>query len=374
MTADGKKIKVLAIVNASFGYDGISNVATNYYLYQDKSAVEMDLLTINPVNEELESEIKKNNNKVFVLPFRNRNPLKYIIELKKIIKENDYDIVYVHGNSATMVVELISAKMAGCKVRVAHSHNTQCNHMKINKILMPLFSLLYTDCCACSPEAGEFLFGDKECFVVNNGLYVPKYEFSKETRDRIRAQLGVESKFVFGHIGRFAFQKNQEFLIYVLKAVVEKGEDAVLLLVGEGENIDMVKSIAEDLNLADRVIFYGTTDYVNEVVQAMDCFVFPSRFEGLGIVAIEAQASGLSCVASTEVPTKIKIHDKTTFLSLDADATEWASAVIERKSAVSERQNNIKETRLKLEEAKFDIEKNCSDMLDYYRKICKVSN
>ena len=143
MTGSGKKIKVLAIVNASFGYDGISNVATNYYLYQDKNAVELDLLTINPVNEALESEIKKNNNKVFVLPFRNSNPLKYVIELKRIIKENKYDIVYVHGNSATMAVELISAKMAGCKVRVAHSHNTQCNHMKINKLLMPFFSLLF---------------------------------------------------------------------------------------------------------------------------------------------------------------------------------------------------------------------------------------
>ena len=238
---------------------------------------------------------------------------------------------------------------------------------------MPFFSLLYTDCCACSPEAGEFLFGDRECYVVNNGLYVPKYEFSEETRNRIREELGVENKFVLGHIGRFAYQKNQEFLIYILKAVVEKGEDAVLLLVGEGENIDMVKSIAEDLNLADRVIFYGTTDYVNEVVQAMDCFVFPSRFEGLGIVAIEAQASGLSCVASTEVPAKIKISDKTTFLSLESDATEWASAVIERKITAKERANLVVETRKKLEEAKFDIEKNCSDMLDYYKKICEES-
>ncbi|MBR3808838.1 MAG: glycosyltransferase family 1 protein [Clostridia bacterium] len=371
MTGNSEKIKVLAIVNASFGYDGISNVATNYYLYQDKNAVEMDLLTINPINEALESEIKKNNNKVFVLPFRNSNPLKYVIALKKIIKENKYDIVYVHGNSATMAVELISAKLAGCKVRVAHSHNTQCNHMKINKLLMPFFSLLYTDCCACSPEAGKFLFGNRECYVVNNGIYVPKYEFSEEIRDKIRTQLGVENKFVIGHIGRFAYQKNQEFLINILKVVIEKGEDAVLLLVGEGETIEMVKSTAESLGVADRVIFFGTTDFVNEVVQAMDCFVFPSRFEGLGIVAIEAQASGLSCVASTEVPEKVKINDKTTFLSLESDVTVWASAVIERKTTASTRAALVSETKKNLEKAKFDIEKNCADMLDYYKKICE---
>ncbi|MBR3789232.1 MAG: glycosyltransferase family 1 protein, partial [Clostridia bacterium] len=315
--------------------------------------------------------IKKNNNKVFVLPFRNSNPLKYVIALKKIIKENKYDIVYVHGNSATMAVELISAKLAGCKVRVAHSHNTQCNHMKINKLLMPFFSILYTDCCACSPEAGKFLFGNRECYVVNNGIYVPKYEFSEEIRDKIRTQLGVENKFVIGHIGRFAYQKNQEFLINILKVVIEKGEDAVLLLVGEGETIEMVKSTAESLGVADRVIFFGTTDFVNEVVQAMDCFVFPSRFEGLGIVAIEAQASGLSCVASTEVPEKVKINDKTTFLSLESDVTVWASAVIERKTTASTRAALVSETKKNLEKAKFDIEKNCADMLDYYKKICE---
>ena len=285
-----KRMKILVIVNAVFGYDGISSVAMNYYLHQDKSRVAMDLLTINPIFDDLARVIQEDGNRSFVLGSRNRNPFGYVLALTKIIKKYKYDIVHVHGNSATMAVELLAAKLAGCRVRVAHSHNTQCDHGKLNKLLMPLFSRLYTDCCACSKEAGEFLFGSRDCYVVNNGLYLPKYAFDEATRARIRKEKGLDGKFVIGHIGRFRFQKNQEYLVSLLKQIQEQEKDAVLLLVGEGETEAAVKQQAADLGFGDSVVFYGTTDHVNEVVQAMDVFAFPSRFEGLGIVAIEAQA------------------------------------------------------------------------------------
>lgn len=363
------QMKVLVIVNAVFGYDGISNVASNYYRYQNKQQVCMDLLTINPINDNLAQEIVKNGNKHFILPMRNSNPVEYVLKLRKIVAENNYDIVYVHGNSATMAVDLLGAWLGGCKVRIAHSHNIQCDHKTINKLLMPVFSCLYTHCCACSVEAGNFLFGNKECKVVNNGLYLPKYAFDEEKRAEIRKQINVEGKFVIGHIGRFSFQKNQEFLIKVLRSVVDKGEDAVLLLIGEGESVEMVRTTASEAQLSDRVIFYGTTDYVNEVVQAMDCFVFPSRFEGLGIVALEAQASGLSCIASDQVPAKMKVNEDTVFLPLDAEVDLWAKAVIERKALPEARRQSIPETRLLLEGAGYDIEANCVDMLNHFRHI-----
>lgn len=365
------KIHILVIVNAVFGYDGISNVATNYYRYQDKQQVRMDLLTINPISEELEQEIKRDGNRHFILSCRNSNPIKYINELRKIVAENHYDIVYVHGNSATMAVELLAAKLGGCAVRVAHSHNTKCDHQKINKLLMPLFSKLYTDCCACSVEAGQFLFGDRACNVVYNGLYTPNYRFSQEKRNEIRQKCHIGEQFVLGHIGRFAYQKNHKFLIKLLRAVVDIGENAVLLLVGQGELEQQIRQQAADLGLTDRVIFYGTTDHVNEVVQAMDCFVFPSRFEGLGIVALEAQASGLPCVASDQVPHKAQVIDSTTFLPLDADIKTWVDAVIQRKATPAERKANVDKTEQLLKKSGYDIEGNCREMLAYYREILK---
>ena len=364
-----RKMKILAIVNAAFGYDGISSVAMNYYLYQDKSAVAMDLLTINPIFESFERKIQEDGNRSFVLEYRNRNPLKYVFALTKIIKKNQYDIVHVHGNSATMAVELLAAALAGCKVRVAHSHNTQCDHVRLNKLLMPLFSRLYTHCCACSKEAGEFLFGSKDCYVVNNGLYLPKYAFDEQVRARIRKEDGLDGKFVIGNIGRFRFQKNQEYLVTLLKQLREAEKDAVLLLVGEGETESAVREQVEELGLHDSVVFYGTTDRVHEVVQAMDVFAFPSRFEGLGIVAIEAQAAGLNCVASDAVPRTIKIRDQVSFHPIENCDAQWINDLLAFRVTSEQRNESKADTKDRLQAHGFDIEKNCLDMLHYYADI-----
>lgn len=366
-----KRIRILVIVNSVFGYDGISNVATNYYRYQNKNKVKMDLLTINSIPTVLEQEIKADGNKHFIVPNRNINPIKYIAEVKRIVKKSGYDIVYVHGNSATMTVDLLGAKLAGCKVRVAHSHNTQCDHQKINKMLMPIFSKLYTDCCACSVEAGNFLFGNKECYVVNNGLYIPKYEFSEEIRNAIRKKYGIEDKIVIGHIGRFTYQKNQEFLISILAEMIRRGKSVVLLLVGGGETVEQIKFQAREAGVENKVIFYGTTECVNEVVQAMDCFVFPSRFEGLGIVALEAQASGLNCVASEQVPRKMKVNDGTTFLPLVNSVDKWIDAIEQCVVSIDERKKSREVVNNSFKVAGYDIEQNCVDMLTYYYRILR---
>lgn len=363
------KIKILVIVNAAFGYDGISSVATNYYLYQDKNAVAMDLLTINPVFEDLEKKIQEDGNRSFVLKNRNKNPFAYVLALTKIIKKYQYDIVHVHGNSATMAVELLAAALAGCKVRVAHSHNTQCDHVKLNKLLMPFFSRLYTHCCACSKEAGEFLFGDRDCYVVNNGLYLPKYAFNEEVRERIRRENGLDGKFVIGHIGRFRFQKNQEYLVTLLKQIRETQKDAMLLLIGEGETESAIRKQVEELGLSDAVAFYGTTDYVNEAVQAMDVFAFPSRFEGLGIVAIEAQAAGLNCVASDAVPRTIQIQDQVAFHPVEGNDFQWVNDLIAFRATPEQRNEGRTDTKARLQANGFDIEKNCLDMLHHYAAI-----
>lgn len=369
MSNNAKRIKILVIVNASFGFDGISNVATNYYLYQDKSRVEMDLLTINPINAELASCIERDGNRNFVVSGRNRNPFQYLWKLKKIIAENHYDIVHVHGNSATMSVELLAARLAGCKIRIAHSHNTRCDHPKINRILKPLFSALYTDCCACSKEAGEFLFGNRFCYVVNNGLYFPNYRFSLEHRDRIRAEYGLQDKYVIGHIGRFAYQKNQEYLVELLKQMKVVQPNAVLLLVGQGETEASVKELARSCGVEDSVVFYGTTNRVNEVVQAMDVFAFPSRFEGLGIVAIEAQASGLNCVAADPVPTTIQVQDKIAFLPLEGKDDLWVKSLLDLGVSPEDREASAAATQEKLQKSGYDIVRNCKDILDYYESL-----
>lgn len=362
-------MKVLVIVNSAFGYDGISNVAANYYIYQDKTKVSMDLATINPVNPWLGGVLRENGNTNYVLSCRNRNPIKYISQLSAIIKKNRYDVVHVHGNSATMAVELLAAKLAGCKVRIAHSHNTKCDHKLLNKLLMPVFSLLYTDCCACSVEAGQFLFGSRECFVVNNGLDLSKYRFNRSVREKIRSEFGLEGKLVVGHIGRFAPQKNHEFLIRAFAELQKLQPDSALLLVGQGELADAIKEQVQQLGLADKVVFYGTTDKVYEVAQAMDVFAFPSIFEGLGIVALEAQASGIGCVASNEVPAKAKCVENMEFLPLDGQEALWAERLLSRAVTAEEREQSADYAKRCLSDAGYDIEENCHKIFEYYDSL-----
>ena len=143
-------------------------------------------------------------------------------------------------------------------------------------------------------------------------------------------------------------------------------------MVGAGETEETIKQYAADLGLADSVIFYGTTDYINEVVQAMDVFAFPSRFEGLGIVAIEAQASGLNCVASDAVPRTITIQDKVAFLPLEGHDNEWIEKLIDFGVSSEERASSKIETKKRLQTHEFDIEKNCFDMLQHYEQILAV--
>ena len=362
-------MKVLVIVNAHFGYDGISNVALNYYLYQDHDKVKMDFVTINEPLEILKTELERNGDNYYVLEGRNKNVLGYIKRLKNIIKKNKYDIVYVHGNSATMFVELLAAKLAGAKCRIAHSHNTKCDHYIINKMLMPLFSSLYTGCCACSKEAGEFLFGNKKCYVVNNGINVDKYKYNPEVRWALREKYNISDKFVVGHIGRFTHQKNHEFILECFKEVYRRCPDAVLLLVGNGELEEEIKKKARAELPAEAVLFYGTTDKVNEVVQMMDVFLFPSKFEGLGIVAVEAQASGMPCVISDVVPNKVKILDEVEFLSLDEKTDVWAQCILNRRNYDTERSSKAGKALEKVIDSGFDINSGCREMYEYYKTV-----
>src|SRR5690554_6848042 len=160
-------MKILTIVTSHFGYDGISNVAANYYKHKDHKVVHEDWVVINAIPEELASSFEANLNRVFILPFRNSNPFKYMMGLYRIIRLGEYDVVHAHGNSSTLFVEMIISKIAGVKVRISHSHNTKCDHAIINKILKPFFLRTYSHAFACGKEAGEWLFGNRPFDVIS---------------------------------------------------------------------------------------------------------------------------------------------------------------------------------------------------------------
>lgn len=194
-------IKVLVIVTSHFGFDGISNVATNYYIYQDHTRIKMDLLTINDIPIRLKVEIEKNGDSHFIMNQRNKNPIGYVKSVAVLCRQNKYDLVHIHGNSNTMFVDLVAARLGGVKVRVAHSHNTKCNHTVINRMLKPFFRMNVTDGFACAEEAGMWLFKKGEFRVINNGIDLNRFKFNASLRLHLLQRTGSGKQISSGACG-----------------------------------------------------------------------------------------------------------------------------------------------------------------------------
>lgn len=322
--------KILVICTNVFGYNGIAGVILNYYKALDKEKMNIDMILINEPSDEVKQLLKKNNSKLYIVK-RNSNPLAYMYKIEKIMKENKYDLVHIHGNSATMAIELMAAKRAGIPVRIPHSHNTTSDHMRAHKLLKPIFSKNYSYGFACGNEAGKWLYGDRDFVVINNGVDTDKFQYNKEFRDEIRRKYGVTDKFVVGHIGVFNYQKNHETLIEIFRKVHRKNTNSVLMLIGEGENVELIKEIVREENLENDVIFVGTTDEVYKYMMAFDVLALPSRFEGLPLVLVEAQCSGLPCVVSTNVSIEANITGLVEFVDYDKEINRF----VERLNIVS---------------------------------------
>jgi glycosyltransferase involved in cell wall biosynthesis len=248
-----------------------------------------------------------------------------------------------------MAVELLAAKKAKIKVRIPHSHNTTSDHMKIHKILKPIFNRSYTHAFACGIKAGKWLYGKKDFVVINNGIDTKRFRFRDYQRKEIRKSYNIENKFVVGHVGVFNYQKNHEKIIEIFKRVHSINEDAILMLIGEGENYENIKELVERKGLSDCVIFVGTTNDVNMYMMAFDVFILPSRFEGMPLVLVEAQCCGLNCVTSTNVSREVDITGLVDFVDYENDFDTFVDKVcivdnmnIDRDMIASEAMKTIK--------------------------------
>ena len=270
--------------------------------------------------------------------------------IKEFLEKHHYDVIHIHsGSISVLAIMAAEADKAGVKRVIVHSHvDGEIDNLK-HKVLRFIASLSmrrHVDIyCACSRKAADWKFEPKyasKTYIIKNGIDTEKFKYNPQKRIEMRQKLGVESQFVIGHVGRFNYQKNHEFLINVFEAVVQRDPSCRLLLVGSGDDMKKIQKLVISKCLEDRVTFTGSVTNVEDYLQAMDVFVFPSRFEGLGIVAIEAQCSGLPVVASSAVPTDAKV-DNMTFLPLSEGADRWADMVLLHKS--SGRKDNSQKVR-----------------------------
>ena len=224
---------------------------------------------------------------------------------------------------------------------------------------------------ACSEEAGKWLFGKNICYkknfkVIQNAINLEEFNYSLDLRSKYRSELGIEDKFVIGHVGRFHVSKNHMFLLNVFVEVTKYKENAVLLLVGAGELEDYIRQEIDRLNLQGKVIMLGNRTDIPGLMQSMDIFVFPSIYEGLGIVVIEAQAAGLSCVMSEKIPKEIDVEPKlVTRVPLEGGIKEWAQIIVKKGEYLRERQGE------RFKQTGYDIRISAKEIQEFYIKNIK---
>ena len=358
-----KMIKV-AHITKNLTMNGISNVVLNYSENLNPDIFQISIITGKPVNEDILKRCMDNGIIVITLPGKRNKPISYFVQLIKSLKKEKYNIIHIHGNSATITLELLIAKLCGIKERIAHCHSNSCDFVFVHKLLSPFLRKLYTKGYACSDEAGRWMFGEKEFTILSNGFQTQQFIFDNNTRIRIRNENNINEKYVIGTIARFNESKNHIFLLQVFEEIAKQNDEAVLLLAGDGPLLEKILSLIEKHPFKDRIFYVGVTACPKELYDSMDVFVLPSKYEGLGIVFIEAQINGLKCVTSDMVPRDVNICGNTVFLPLSEDISKWKEKILCR----DERDRMVVSLENYKNAQKYDI-KNCIvELENYYLK------
>lgn len=326
--------RLLCIVS-SLDTGGAETFLMKVYRTLDRSKYQIDFIV--SADGYYDNEVSSLGGILYKIPLRSEHPIKVYKAIKKIVKQNKYEIVLKLGNRPMSVVDLIAAKRGGAKVLAMRSCNALVNlsfkQRLIDRIFRPILNRVANVKLAPSDLAAIYTFGNKkyqnrEVAIIHNGVDINLFKYDEIARKKIREELGVGDNLLVGHIGRFSRQKNHKFILPVFAKVKEINPKAKLLLVGTGELIDKVKSQAEDLAIIDDVIFAGIRSDVPALLSAMDVFVLPSLYEGMPNTVIEAQATGLGCVITDVITRQANIIDKVAYLPLNENYEEWAREVI----------------------------------------------
>ena len=357
-------IRILHVVTY-MGRGGLETMIMNYYRHIDRSKLQFDFLVHRVERADYDDEIEAMGGVIYRLPRLVPWSRSYKKALNDFFADHqEYQIVHVHQDCLSSVI-LKAAERHTVQVRIAHSHSSSQD--KNLKYLVKLFyrrqiPKYATDLFACSKDAGSWMFCGAPFHIVNNAIDAKKYIYSQEVHNTMRTHLGIsEDQLVVGHVGRFNQVKNHTFLLDVFAKLIELDVNAVLLLVGDGELRVHIEKKASKLGLSGKVIFTGSRPDVQDLLQAMDVFVFPSLYEGMGIAAIEAQASGLPCIVSDATPRDVAITPSVVFRPLKDTPEQWAEDILVMQKA-SKRENSYISFCL----AGYDIEKNAQWLENYY--------
>ncbi|MDE7048546.1 glycosyltransferase family 1 protein [Parablautia intestinalis] len=370
-------IRVLHVLgNTQLG--GAESRVMDLYRHMDRERVRFDFLVHTEKEGHFDKEIKELGGQIFCVPrFRLYNFFSYRKAVKNFFEgHREFQAVQGHITS-TASIYLPIAKKAGIPVTIAHARSAGVDKGikgKMTRWMRRNLSKKADYLFTCSELAGISVFGEKavregKTIFIPNAIDCRLFAYNEKKRMELRRKLGIEDKYVIGHVGRFHYAKNHEYLLHIFAELCKKeklNEDLknkksfVLLLLGEGSGMEGARALAEELGIADRVYFLGNRDNIYDYYQAMDYFVYPSRYEGLPGTMVEAQASGLKCVMSDTICREVAVTELVHTMDIRADAALWADYI--RETADYQRKSHVEE----MQKAGFDVNGQAERMMAFY--------
>lgn len=371
-------IRVLHVLGGT-NLGGAESRIMDLYRQMDKSRIQFDFLVHTDQEGYFDKEIEELGGRIFRVPrFRLYNYFSYKRAVRRFFEKN-HGFQAVQGHiTSTASIYLPVAKKSGIPVTIAHARSAGVDKGPkgiltriLRKNLWKKADYLFT----CSRIAGISVFGRKavkegKTIFIPNAIDCEAFAYDAEKRAEIRKELGLTEKYVIGHVGRFHYAKNHEYLIRIFaalcsrkmknKQVSEKQRDYALILLGEGGKMQAVKDLAKELGIEDKVYFLGNHSNVNDYYQAMDYFVYPSRFEGLPGTVVEAQCSGLKCAMSDSICEEAAVTDLVHAMSIEEDPEKWADYIA--ATINYERRSHAKE----MQKAGFDVHRQAEVMKEFY--------
>lgn len=354
---------------ATLDRGGAESMIMNLYRNIDRDKIQFDFVVNDRVKPYMfEEEVKRLGGRIFTIPkFSGKNFVLYRKKVTQLFQNNsEWKIVHIHNTSSAMLMIDIAKKYH--LITIAHAHfNRDFINFKsyVQKILRVPIKNNADYLLACSKLSGAYVFNvnKEEVRVLNNAIETKKYIFNEEIRKRKRAELALKDKTILGHVGRMDFEKNHFYLLDIFNNYHKLNPKSVLLLIGEGVLKEELRKKVKDYGLVDEVKFLGMRSDINELLQAMDIFVFPSLFEGLPVTLIEAQAAGLPILASDRITKEVQITDLINFKSIDIEPSQWAKTIDDQYLLF---RNNMSE---RIIEAGYDVKDTAKELEAYYSSI-----
>lgn len=320
-------IRILHIVGAMYP-GGMENFIMNLYRNIDRTRFQFDFIVHQQKDNDYTEEIEQLGGRVYLLPRLTRKPFSNLHRIRRLVRENHYPMVIRHTANALVAPQLLAAKSAGA-VTVCHSHNETDPQLRLHRMGQKLMRRAADIRLACSEKAGHWMYGDQSFEVIHNAIDIPRFAYRESKAAKIREEFYLEGKHAYGNIANFIASKNHSYLLRIYREIIKLDPDAVCFCLGEGDLRPQIEEEIKELHLEERVILTGIRGDVPDFMSALDVLVFPSRFEGLPLTLIEAQAAGLpSLISDTITGDVIVTEGIVQQLSIELDPKEWAERAV----------------------------------------------